>query len=362
MRYATTIGLAAVLACCSAGMIGAEAKTPVVAATVFVRGQNLVVCPSTGPVWSATVYNTSAKPFAGELKVTFPEGWKTNRTSCTVTLAAGEAKNFDFAIEKATDRKSNAYPFILDLTAPGVSVRREQTIVCATAPYGRPTIDGKADDWKDVVPISFSGGAEDAPVRVMAFWSKKTFSLCVEVTENALTVCDDPAKAALCDALQFSLSPESVLSPAAAPAKTLQRYEYLVLPRKDGVAEVRKLAWVGDAKPEATPSSKTPSAFSLLDGAKATVTREGKLTRYELSIPLRTMKALKATTGRVFGFSLLVHDAAPKSAIRDLGNVMNLLPMHRRVGAWTRLANFPWSPKTKPWTNRIEFGFSSSIH
>ncbi len=363
MKNAAYIVLAGLLLVGSAGVIvAAHAKTPVVVATLFVRGQNLVVCPSTGPVWSATVHNTSAKPFSGELKVTFPDGWKTNRTACTVELKAGEAKTFDFAIEKATDRKSNAYPFVLDLSGSDVSVRREQTVVCATAPYGRPTIDGKVDDWKDSVPISFSGGAGAKPVKVMSFWSKKTFSLCVEVTEDALTVCADPTAATPCDAIQFSLCPGSILSPTAPSAKTVQRYEYLVLPRKDGTAEIRKLAWFGDAKPAANDLPKPPSAYPRLAGAKVAVTREGKITRYELSIPLRTMKALKATTGRVFGFSLLVHDAAAKPAIRDLGNVMNLLPLHRMGQVWTKLAIAPWTPKTTPWTNRIEFGFSSSIH
>jgi hypothetical protein len=89
------------------------------------------------------------------------------------------------------------------------------------------------------------------------------------------------------------------------------------------------------------------------------VRRDGGVTRYELALNIRSMRPLRATPGREYCFSLLVHDP-DGSGLRDLGSIMNLPPAESKL-CWSNWNGAKW-PEKAPFDGKIEFGFCSSIH
>jgi hypothetical protein len=240
------------------------------AGLLWVRAQNFIVNPSTGPVTHVVVRNAGDRNISGTLRVQFPDGWKASPSERAVELKPGETKKLPFAIEKGADLAANSYP--VRIQCAGLDLT--QRVVCASAPYFKPTIDGDLGEWKDSIPIRFNKTV------VRTYWSGKQFSLAVEVEEDKLTGQRG---------VEFSLA-------ASAEGK---RYEFFVGP--DGKC----------------------------DGVTAAVKRDGNVTRYEIGVPFKMMPEMQPEAGREFLFSLVVHDS-DGTGPRDMGAVMNPWPGQRQ--------------------------------
>ncbi|MBM3858991.1 MAG: hypothetical protein FJ395_04990 [Verrucomicrobia bacterium] len=248
----------------------ALASATLVNAQVHVRANNFTVNPSTGPVTHVTVRNSGRQSVSGVLRAQFPDGWKVSPTERSIELKPGETKQLPFAIEKGADVSANSYPVRIQFGTLDVT----QRVVCASAPYFKPTIDGDLAEWKDSIPISF------AKTVVRTYWSSKQFSLAVEVEEDKLT-----GKRGV----EFSL----------AASDEGKRYGFVV------------------------------GADGKCEGVTAVVKRDGNVTRYEIGVPFKLMPELKPDAGREFLFSLVVHDPDGIGP-RDIGAVMNPLPGQRQ--------------------------------
>jgi len=320
--------LAVSIFCVSQGTISA-------AEPLRVRMENFIVTPSTGPLVNVHVQNRSARAVSAVVHVRWPEGWKGAPAEQTVSIGPNATARVPFTVEKAVDVAANRYPVVVEARASDVTVTRTQQVVCATAPYLKPQVDGKLDDWKDAVPITFmtAGKATTA----MTCWNRKQF--CVAVRAEQMKA----------GAVQFAVAAESGEKPG--------RYEFVVTaPEQDGPAKCFLLMRPGD-------DLKLAEQSRALDGSEcgdvqAAVARDGGATCFEIAVPVKLVPELQPTPGRPFRFSLLVHEAG---GLRDLGAVMNLWDDQRHPQSWSRWKGAAFGP-TPPFDSNVEFGFSSSIH
>jgi len=323
---------------------------------IFIRAENLTVPPSTGPVIHLEVQNPKQTPCDGKVRVKFPDGWRVQSASQAIHLAARETKRIPFAIEKATDLKKNGYPFEITATVDGKEFSFKQSVVCASAPHGKPKVDGDIRDWADSIPIAFVQQGRKTVVRTL--WNRKYFSVFVEVEEDQLVPRSKVQQEDPFDAVQFALSPR--IARTGTAGKKAERYEFLVVPLKGFGYRGKcfKLIEPGLALSRAEQHQKLDAP----EVEDATVAVKGKkgLTYYEVSVPLSGMTKIRATEGREFFFSLLVHDP-DGTGVRDLGSVMRLPPVRRTPLSWCRWKGAKWG-KTIPFDSRIEWGFCSSIH
>ncbi len=347
--------LVGVLPCVIAIASMACASEPPVATppVAMVRVANFVVTPSTGPATNILVRNPGDAPLAGTLRVTWPAGWKVTPVSHELRLAAGETRSLPFAIERATDRRANVYPVEVVVESDRGKVVTKQNVVCASAPYYKPTIDGDPVEWKDAIPITLAIAGKKATVR--QYWNRREFCLLVEVEEDALASYDPAKPAKAFDAIQFSLAKGSAKTGGKVTDKS-ERFEFLVTDAGD---DDRCFALISPGTELAVAQKARPLEPLRVADAKVVIKRVGKITRYELSLPMKPMRELRPTPGREFHFSLLVHDA--DAGLRDLGSVMNLWESQRPALAWCRTPGIDF-PAKAPFDNKVEFGFCSSIH
>jgi hypothetical protein len=320
-------------------------------APLLMRVQNFTVTPSTGPVIHVLVRNCLGSPYAGTLKVQFPPGWKVTPAQHVLTLKAGELKAYPYTIEKGSDRQANAYPVKIKAEGSGGAVAVEQTVVCASAPYFKPTIDGDLKEWNDAIPITYLKNGRRTTVRT--YWNNRQFSLAVEVEEDALRGLDQASSTGGRDAVQFALSP--------AGSAAAGRYEFLVAASSEGgraSAHCYRLLRPGDDP--ALSRQKRPLAGLRAEGTQALVRRSGKWTIYEVAVPFKLMPEIKPAPGREICFGLLVHDP-DGTGLRDMSEVMNRWPEHRQAFGWCSWEHVRWGDKV-PFDSKAEFGFCSSIH
>jgi len=215
-----------VLPFCLAASIFCASQRPAAAAEPLrVRMENFIVTPSTGPLVNVHVQNRSERAVNAVVRVRWPEGWKGAPTEQTVSVAANATAKAAFTIEKALDVAANRYTVVVEARAGDVTVTRTQQVVCATAPYLKPQVDGKLDDWKDAVPISFAAAGK--ATTVMTCWNRKQF--CVAVRAGQMQT----------GTAQFALAPEAGEKPG--------RYEFVVAaPEQDGPAKCFLLMRPGD--------------------------------------------------------------------------------------------------------------------
>ena len=297
------------------------------AQTPFVRCHSFLVNPSTGPVAEITV--TAEAAWSGTLTVTPPDGWTIDPQTHDITLQAGESKCLPYRIIKARETADNAYPFALTLSGGATAT---QTVRTASAPYGKPKVDAKLDDWKDAIPLRF--GDPGAQTTLRTYWDNTAFYLAIEVEQNALIPSDKKTADGRFDALQLYLAPKG----AAA-----KRHEFLI-----------------------EPVSKTKAICKRLGGAQeksaaVAVKHSNGITAYEIALPLDLLDGIRVDAGREFRFGLLVHDPGGRG-LRDLGVIMNR-PASGRVSPptlWTQWPGGCWD--TPPYDGGTEFGFCSSIH
>ena len=325
--------------CLCAGLAEDAAQYP-----VALRAHNVVVPPATGPVSGLTVKNLLDAPYTGKITVKLPDGWKADKSQFDVSLKPHETKHIAFAIEKGVDSKVNAYPYKLTAVGGGKTVVVDQKVICATTPYVKPKIDGDISEWlNDAVPVTLVCKGKKTVVRT--FWNKRNFCLCVEVQEDKFVEG--------ADAIQFALA-SGKASTGKSPDDKTARYEYLIVGGK-----CYQLVKPGTPLGDTQKANPLPAA--AVEKSVVAVKREKDITRYEISVPMRPMKALRATTGREYRFSLLVHD--PDAAgIRDLAEVATPLPGARNKYAWSKWKGAKW-PNDKPLLDsKLEWGFCTSIH
>jgi len=322
-------------------------------APVTVRVENLTVLPSTGPLTNITVRNRSKQTVRGQLEAGFPAGWKTNKTSETFTLEPAQTKRIPFAIEKGKDNPNNSYAIKVQVKAGDVSFRADRTITAVTAPYFKPVIDGKLDDWANAVPVTFVSGGKKTTIST--YWSRRKFSLLVAVEEDQLTRMPPPGgKVELFDAVQFAMSPGDAVTPTQEDARD-QRCEFLMAGGGDGGACYT--LYHPELKLAVARTSRSLEGLAT-EGAQVAVAREGNYTYYECSIPFKAIPMIRPDPGREICFSVLVHDP-DGTGLRDWGKAAGLAEDQRNRLAWCLWQGSKW-PAEPPFDQKIEWGFCSS--
>ncbi|MBI5684723.1 MAG: hypothetical protein HZC54_06555 [Verrucomicrobia bacterium] len=323
------------LLCCLVASIFCASQRTTAAEPLRVRMENFIVTPSTGPLVHVHVQNRGERAVSAVVRVRWPEGWKGAPAEQTVSIGPKATAKVAFTVEKAVDVAANRYAVVVEARAGDVAVTRTQQVVCATAPYLKPQVDGKLDDWKDAVPITFTTAGK--ATTAMTCWSRKLF--CVAVRAEQMKG----------GAVQFAVAPESGEKPG--------RYEFVVLaPEQDGPAKCFLLMRPDDDL-KLTEQSRALEGLECGD-VQAAVTKEGGATCFEIAVQVKLVPELQPTPGRPFRFSLLVHDGG---GLRDLGTVMNLWDDQRQPQSWSRWKGAAFGP-TPPFDSNVEFGFSSSIH
>lgn len=266
------------------------------------RVDPLTVTPSTGPAARLVVKNRGTVPLTGRVEAAFPEGWRVEPAAFDVTLAAGETRPLALTIKQARDRADNQYPVTLRWSAGGKRGTQDQTVVCASAPFFKPKIDGNLADWADAIPIALS----------------------------------------------------------AAGATGSSRHEFLLAATAGFFAKPHcyRLFKPGD-DPATGPQHRDLKPLRLKE-AEVAVRRKGGVTRYEAAIPWSLMPEIKAEAGREFQFSLLVHDP-DGTGLRDFGAALGRWPEDRRPDGWCSWDGATWGDKV-PFDSLAQFGFCSSIH
>jgi len=301
-------------------------------AAPIVRCHSFLVNPSTGPVAEITV--TARDAWSGTLTVTPPDGWTLDPHTHTLDLQTGETKRLPYRIIKAREVADNTYPFTLALSG-GDAVT--QIVRTASAPFYKPKIDGKLDEWKDAIPLRF--GAPGAQTTLRTYWDSTAFYLAIEVEQKALNLSRTDG---LANAIQLYIAPKGA---------TDKRHEFLIVPSKSS-AVCKRLA--------------SPDGTDYKDGLvekRATVaTRNSNgVTAYEIALPIALLDGIRIDAGREFRLGLLVHDPSG-SGLRDLGTIMNRPESTRtsEPSCWTLWNGGCWDAPF--YDGGTEFGFCSSIH
>ena len=321
-------------------------------APVALRAEHFVVPPSTGPVTHVVVRNLLEKPYQGTVRLKLPGGWRADPAERAVTLKPGETKRVPFSVQGATNVASNAYAVEVAATGGGATVVRKQEVVCASAPYFKPKIDGRLKDWDDAIPVTFTTKGKRTVVRT--FWNKRQFCLAVEVEEDALV---GYGKKASFDAVQFALAASDATTGAKGDDGAA-RYEFVVVGGSGLFARARCFALMKPGDPLDMAWQPRKLTGRDLEGARTAVKRRRAVTQYECAIPSSAIPGIRLTVGREIRFSLLVHDPNG-TGLRDLGQALGLWPSQRTPYGWSQWHGAQWDGQV-PFDSKIEWGLCSS--
>jgi len=337
------------------GALGADLNAPAVDSPILVRAENFTVTPSTGPVTHIRVRNTGDAPSTVTVEPTFPAGWQWTPKQRVVTLEAQQLERLPFVIEKATDLKANQYPVEIAVkTEAGRSVH-EQTVVCASAPYFKPKIDGRFKDWSEAIPVSFSHAGRETVVST--HWNPKHFCIYFQVEEDELNAYKKGQ--AVMDAVQFALAPGQSTT-ASASSDPAQRYEFLLVKGAGMFGKGRCFCLI-QAGTELGLTQQARSLEPLVcKEAQVAVKRKGKITLYECAIPWSAMPSIRADVGREICLSFLIHDP-DDTGTRDWGQATGLWAEQRNKLAWCAVG-VPAASKHIPYDSKVEWGLCSSKH
>lgn len=342
------------------GMVGAVClllstwmPTPAEESPVALRVTHFTVPPSTGPVTHVLIQNLQDTPYEGVVRLKLPDGWRWTPAESPVTLEGKERKRLPFAIEKATNVKANTYAVEATATSGDGTTVRRQSIVCASAPYYSPEIDGKLKEWEDALPVRFVHGGKETIVRT--YWNRRNFFLAVTVEEDEHSTSADGPR----DAVQFALAPHGAVTGDSGDGPAA-RYEFLITAGKRRWSKPACYMLLKPDMPLSVATSPRDLAALALPEADVAVRRKKGYTYYECAIPFSLMPAIRATEGRELSFSLLIHD--PDGAgLRDWGESAGLWPWQRNPLAWCRWHGAQWG-EAPPYDGKIEWGLCSSIH
>lgn len=323
----------------------------VAADPVALRIANMQVAPAHMPAVKVWISNQSDKPYEGSATLQLPDGWTLAPSSQKVALRPGETTSVSFTIHDGKTREVNRYPLVAVVNGAGGEVRRSQEIVCASAPYFKPEIDGNAEDWKDSIPVAFA--TQGQHTTISTFWNRRQFSMLVAVEEDHLV---PPGQGQPFDAVQIAISPQNTQAAAIADQEAT-RFEFLLASGGAGErGRCYRLAEPG-MKLDATQARRALEG-SESEGSELAVWRQGNTTFYEWSVPFRSLTGIKPSEGREFFLSVLVHDP-DGTGLRDWGEAAGLWPCQRNRLAWSDWPGAVW-PQTPPMDNKLEWGMCSS--
>jgi hypothetical protein len=325
---------------------------------VAMRIASFTLAPAHTPSAVVMVRSTSNSPFQGKLRLRGPEGWIIVPSEIDVTVAAGVTVRAAFTVQRGTIAEANSYPLEATLTAVGTTIVHKQNVVSASAPYFRPKIDGKIDDWKDAIPVTFLTGGKKTVIST--YWNRKQFAFLIAVEEDNLVPWRADVPNEPCDAIQVAISPDDKPT-ATSPDQPAGRYEFLLAATgspKDDRCPVKYFQLADPAtKLGATQASRDLASLAT-DQIEAVVIRKEKTTYYECAIPLKSLPELKAGEGREFCLSFLVHDP-DGTGIRDWGQAAGLWPSDRNRLAWSVWPGARWGQEP-PFDNKTPWGMCSS--
>lgn len=335
-----------ILSVLASGIAEADPNAP-----VALRITSMPVTPAHMPGVKVWISNTGEAPYAGSVRVELPEGWKLSPESQSVTLAPSETTAVSFTIHEGKTRKDNRYTMVAVAERAGREVRRKQDVVCASAPYFKPQIDGRLDDWKDAIPVAFDTAGKKTTVSTL--WNRRQFSVLVAVEEDELVPLDETGP---CDAVQVAISPQNTTTSTSVGGKAT-RHEFLLTAAGAGQGgRCFRLAEPG------TSLGDTQTMRNLVDlevaEPKLAIWREDTTTYYEWGISFRSLDGIRPSEGREFFLSVLIHDP-DGTGIRDWGVAAGLWPSQRNRLAWSLWPGAKW-PDEPPMDNKVEWGMCSS--
>ncbi len=331
--------------------VGSAASAPDVA----MRVENFTVPPATGPLTHILARNPGDIACTVTVQPKFPDGWQWTPKDRTVTLESGEVKRLPFTIEKAADAKSNRYPVEITVLSGSDKAIHRQEVVCASAPYFKPKIDGKFKDWSEAIPVTFTTAGRKTIVST--YWNKRYFYVYVQVEEDKLN--GYKKNAAQIDAVQFALAPRKAVT-ASAPTAEAQRYEFLVVDVGGLFARDRCFSLIEPGIALSVTQQQRNLEKLGLKEAQVVVKRQGGTTHYECAIPFAMMPAIRPDVGREIAFSVLVHDP-DGTGVRDWGKAAGLWPEQRNRFGWCAWPTVEWSANP-PYDSKVEWGLCSSKH
>ncbi|HIQ19775.1 MAG TPA: hypothetical protein EYH34_00860 [Planctomycetes bacterium] len=320
---------------------------------VVLRMESLLLTPTHGPSLIVVAKNPTGQPYRGVLTVEAPKGWVLEPPSQPLELGPGEVVRRRYQVRRGVYVEENRYPVTAIASGMGATVRWKQHLVAATAPYFKPAIDGKLDDWKDSVPVSFLCRGKRSVIRT--YWNRRYFAMLVAVEEERLIGRDPDRPQQAFDAIQVAIAPRGAAT-GRSPDEQVQRYELLFAPEADAARAFRL------AEPGMT-LAQTRQIQSLAgleyDQAAVVVSRRKGVTYYECSIPFGPMRRrIRPTEGREFCLSVLIHDP-DGTGLRDWGEAAGLWPDQRRPLAWSRWPGARWGPQP-PFDSKTPWGLCSS--
>ncbi len=341
---------------CVTGMLSPADHAAASPSRIAVRVENFTVPPSTGPLTHILIRNSGDATQQVTAQPKFPTGWRWTPNQRTLTIAPGQTERLPFTIEKATDLAANRYPVEVAVTCGANTTLHRQTIVCASAPYSKPKIDGKFKDWSDAIPLTFTTDGKDTVVST--YWDKRNFYLYVQVEEDKLRAYKKGA--VVVDAVQVAIAPRTAVTPDVATAPA-QRHEFLLVGASGPFAKAKcfTLISTGDALSIAA-QQRTVADLTELDGARVVVKRRGKITHYECTIPFAGLSGIRPDVGREIRLSLVVHDP-DGTGRRDWGKAAGLWPDQRNPLAWCAWGQTSWTDDP-PYDSKSEWGLCSSKH
>jgi len=344
------------LACVGVGVLRGGDDATASKNGIAVRAENFTVPPSTGPLAHILIRNGGDAVRKVIVQPMFPSGWQWTPNQRTVTVAPREVIRVPFTIEKATDVASNQYPIEILVLEGADTTTHWQNVVCASAPYFQPKIDGKFRDWSDAIPVTFTTAGKETVVST--YWNKQYFYLYVQVEENEL--CRYKKGAAMVDAVQFSVAPRGAATPSAATAKA-QRYEFLLVDSRGLFTKDKCFFLMKEgAQLSVAQEQRTLAEMPELQEAQVVVKRRGETTHYECAIPFAALSGIRPDVGREICVSVLIHDP-DGTGVRDWGKATGLWPEQRNPLAWCAWGRTAWTDNP-PYDGKIEWGLCSSKH
>ncbi len=322
---------------------------------VLLRVASLTVAPAHLPPVIVFVKNQGTAPYEGTVRVKLPDGWKFVPTEQPISLPPRQTGQVRFNIkEGARTTQENSYPVEVTATGAGTTVTHRQDVFCASAPYFKPEIDGKIDDWDDAIPIIFNSG--DKTTLIATYWNRRQFSILVGVEEDKLVPYSVSSPAARFDTVQVALSPQKTVTGTKGDDEAT-RYEFLFVATGEGTdGKCFQLAEPGMKLSEG--QSERALADLEFEKAKIGVSREDDMTYYECQIPFRSLSKIKASEGREFFLSVLVHDV-DGTGVRDWGRAAGLWHCQRNRFAWSRFPGDKFGDEP-PLDNKTQWGMCSS--
>jgi hypothetical protein len=323
-------------------------------APVALRMESFGVSPAHVPPAIVVIKNASQTLYQGAIRLELPEGWAFAPETQSVTLQPGEKGTARFSITKGRAREANSYPITIVADGAGKTVKHLQNVVCTSAPYFKPEIDGTVEEWKDAIPVEFSVGGKKT--MISTYWNRRQFSILVAVEEDEYSPLTNTTPANPFDAIQLAISPQETIT-SDSPEDDATRYEFLFAGTGSGTqGKCFQLAEPGMKLSDTEqPRDLQPLEF---DKAKVAVKRTGAITYYECGIPFRSLKQIRPSEGREFFLSILVHDPNG-TGIRDWGKAAGLFSCEAKRLAWSVWKGAKW-PEKPLYDNKTPWGLCSS--